>query len=74
MAKSAEAVAWERRCQTLIDRIMVRLESAKREHKRGDHVREAQYRVQMLTMIGELNDLAANPPAGAKLPRLPKIT
>lgn len=75
MFKSREAKAWEAKVQNLIDLVVMHNDEATRCCKAGDHKREERHAAQVDKMMIQLVNLTIRGaiPAGAKLPKLPKI-
>lgn len=73
MFKSKEAKAWEQKVQHLIDLIIVHNDEAAKLHAADEHRREERHALQCARLMGQLARLTDDVPAGAKLPKLPKI-
>lgn len=75
MFKSKEAKAWEAKVQNLMDMVALHHSEALKCCKADDHKQEQRHARQVEKLMYQLTNLTSVGaiPAGAKLPKLPKI-
>jgi hypothetical protein len=76
MFKSREAKAWEAKVQHLIDMVVLHHSEAIKSCKADNNKQEQRHALQVEKLMHQLARLtdAGSVPAGAKLPKLPKVT